>query len=422
MHSSAYSAPARPVRRHRIRRRLVWLLVILFVVYLIWSWIAVPSSAFAGINQTSNDNLAPAPAPSLTWPASGQAAIGTAGRGLLATHGEQTGVPIASVAKVMLALAVLQKKPFAADSSGATITITQTDVDSYNRWVVKDGSVVLVQAGEQISEYQALQALLLPSANNMADTLATWAFGSIAAYDSYANEFADSHGMSSSHFVDASGFDPATVSSASDLVKLGQLALKNSVISDIAAQHSAVLPVAGTVYNVNSLLGKNGVVGLKTGNTDQAGGCLLFAANRIVGGRTVQIVGAVLAVPNLASALSLSSSLLVSAQSNLADTVVTNKGATVATYHLPWGESASAVSDDNLHAISWGGSDVTTYNVLDKVRLPAGKSQVIGKRVEISNATGTRTSVPLILDGDLHGPSLWWRMTHPAKTWQLRFS
>jgi D-alanyl-D-alanine carboxypeptidase (penicillin-binding protein 5/6) len=421
MHLSAYRAPVRPVRRHR-GRRVIWLVVVLFVVYLIWSWIAIPASAFAGIAQVANDNLAPSAAPALSWPAGGQAAIGTGGHGILASHGEQTGVPIASVAKVMLALAVLNQRPISADGQGGTITISQTDVDSYSHWLAHDGSVVLVQAGEQISEYQALQALLLPSANNMADTLANWAFGSIAAYDSYANDFADGHGMTASHFADASGFDPATVSSASDLVKLGQLALKNSIISDIASQHSAVLPVAGTVYNVNSLLGKNGVVGLKTGNTDQAGGCLLFTANRIVGNHTVQVVGAVLAAPNLTSALSLSSSLLVSAQANFADTVVTDKGATLATYRLPWGESATAVADDNLHAISWGGNDVTTYNVLDKVHLPADKGQVIGKRVEVSNATATRTSVPIILDDELRGPSLWWRLTHPAKTWHLRFS
>jgi D-alanyl-D-alanine carboxypeptidase (penicillin-binding protein 5/6) len=421
MYPRAYPAPARPVRRHR-GRRLIWFGNVLFVIYLKWSWIALPSSAFAGINQASNDNLAPGAAPSLSWPASGQAAIGTVGHGILATHGEQTSAPIASVAKVMLALAVLNKRPISGDGQGGTITITQSDVDAYNRWVAKDGSVVLVQAGEQLSEYQALQALLLPSANNMADILAGWAFGSIAAYDSYANEFADNHGMNRTHFADASGFDPATVSSANDLVKLGQLAMKNSIISDIASQRSAVLPVAGTVYNVNSLLGKNGVIGLKTGNTDQAGGCLLFAANRTVGSHTVQIIGAVVDAPNLSSALSLSSTLLASARDDFADTVVTDKGATVATYHLPWGESVSAVSDDNLHAVSWGGNDVTTYNVLDKVRLPAGKGQVIGKRVVISNAADTRSSVPIILDGSLHGPSLWWRLTHPAKTWHLRFS
>jgi D-alanyl-D-alanine carboxypeptidase (penicillin-binding protein 5/6) len=396
------------------------LVLIFFVLYLVWSWLAVPTSAFSGVTQTG-DSSASAANPHLAWPTSGQAAIGTSEHGVLSTYGAQTGVPIASVAKVMLALAVLNQKPISGSSSGGTITISQADVDAYNRWVAKDGSVVLVQAGEQLSEYQALQALLLPSANNMADILATWAFGSIAAYDDYANNYVSARGMSATHFADASGFDPATVSSASDLVKLGQLALKNSVIADIAMQHSAVLPVAGTVYNVNSLLGKNGVVGLKTGNTDQAGGCLLFVAKHTVGNQTVTLVGAVLAAPDLSSALSLSSTLLVSARSAFADQVVTDQSTEVASYKMPWGETVTAVADDNLHAVSWGGGDVATYNVLDKVRLPASDKQVIGKRIANSTATKVHTSVPIVLHGELHGPSLLWRITHPVETWHLRF-
>jgi D-alanyl-D-alanine carboxypeptidase (penicillin-binding protein 5/6) len=409
--------PAKPRRR---RRRLVRLVVVLFVVYLGWSWLAVPSSAFNGVTNSTGDP-ASAANPHLAWPTSGQAAIGTAEHGVLSSYGGQASAPIASVAKVMLALAVLKQKPITGDSSGGTITISQADVDSYRSWVAKDGSVVPVQAGEQLSEYQALQALLLPSANNMADTLATWAFGSIAAYDNYANDFAAQHGMTATHFADASGFDPATVSSASNLVKLGQLAVKESVIMDIASQRSAVLPVAGTIYNVNSLLGKNGVIGLKTGNTDQAGGCLLFVANHTVGTQTVKLVGAVVAAPNLSSALSLSSTLLTSARSALADQIVTDKGKTVASYTMPWGETVTAVADDNLHAVSWGGGDVAVYNVLDKVRLPASDKQVIGKRVANSTATKVHNSVPIVLRGDLHGPSLVWRITHPAETWRLRF-
>lgn len=416
-----YAAPApQPVRRHTKRRKLIWLVLIMFVVYLAWSWLAVPTSAFSGASQNGNGSTTPAD-PRLAWPTSGQAAIGTSEHGVLATYGAQTSVPIASVAKVMLALAVLTKKPIAKDSSGETITISQADVDSYKGWVAKDGSVVPVQAGEQLSEYQALQALLLPSANNMADTLASWAFGSIAAYDSYANDFVASRGLGGTHFADASGFDPATVSRASDLVKLGQLAMKNPTIAEIASQRTASLPVAGTIYNVNSLLGKNGVVGLKTGNTDQAGGCLLFVANHTVGTETVTLIGAVLDVPNLSSALSLSSTLLLSARSALADQVVTDKGATVATYRMPWGETVTAVADDSLHAVSWGGGDVATFNVLTKVHLPASNKQVIGKRVATSAATKDRTSVPIVLRGTVHGPSLLWRFMHPVETWHLRF-
>ena len=397
------------------------LLAVLFVIYLAWSWLAVPTAALKNTSQ-GQQHTATTAAASVAWPSTGQAAIGTDVHGILASHGSQTGVPIASVAKVMLALAVIERRPFSSDSAGATITLTQADVDSYSSWLAKDGSVLPVAAGEQLSEYQALQGLLLPSANNMADTLATWAFGSIEAYERYANDFADHHHMNATHFADASGFDPATVSSATDLVTLGRLALQKPVISDIASQRSAVLPVAGTVYNVNSLLGKNGIDGLKTGNTDQAGGCLLFTADSLIGGKTVQLVGAVLGAPNLSSALGLSSKLLSSADTNLTDTVVTPKDTSVATFRLPWGESVQAVTNDDLHSVVWGGSDVATQNSFDAIRLPARDGQIIGKRVVTSNAINSRSSVPLILRGNLQGPSLLWRVMHPIDTWRLRFA
>lgn len=321
----------------------------------------------------------------------------------------------------MLALSVLRQKPISQDGQGATITLTQADVDSYNSWVAKDGSVALVQAGEQISEYQALQALLLPSANNFADTLATWAFGSIADYDSYVNNYAQQLGLQQTHFVDASGFDPGTVSSASDLLVIGKLALTNPILSDIVSQPSATLPVAGTVYNVNGLLGKYGTVGIKTGNTDQAGGCLLFAAKHSVGDQTVVVIGAVLAAPNLTQSLVSSRALLNSAEQSFSDSTLLQKNSVVATFRLPWGETAQALADDSLHTTSWGGGDTSSRLQLSNVKLPARQTDVIGKAVGSSKATGKTSSVPISLSADLHGPSLWWRLTHPAKTWQLHF-
>src|SRR5207245_1841316 len=120
--------------------------------------------------------------PKITWPAYGQAGIGAAGYGLLSVAGAQTAAPIASVAKVMTALAVLSQKPLELNQQGPTITITEEDVASYENYVTQGGSVVRVDSGEQISEYQALQAMLIPSANNMAFTLSRWAFGSTDNY------------------------------------------------------------------------------------------------------------------------------------------------------------------------------------------------------------------------------------------------
>src|SRR5487761_1565433 len=77
----------------------------------------------------------------LPWPAAGQAALGAQGYGLLASHNTAAPVPIASIAKVITALAVLKQKPLATGSQGPTITLDSTDVGFFNYYYLKDGSV-----------------------------------------------------------------------------------------------------------------------------------------------------------------------------------------------------------------------------------------------------------------------------------------
>jgi D-alanyl-D-alanine carboxypeptidase (penicillin-binding protein 5/6) len=409
--------PARHATRHIAR-----FLLLVLLAYIGWSFIAEPTISFAGTKTPLPSAGPKANAASVAWPAAAQAAIGTAEYGTLASNGPQTGVPIASVAKVMMALSILHERPFDQGEQGDTLTLTAQDVAIYNSYVAIDGSVARVAAGEQISEYQALQALLLPSANNMADSLANWAFGSVAEYTTYANNYAKELGMQSTHFADASGFDPGTVSSATDLVKLGQKAMQNDVIADIVSQETASIPVAGTIHNVNRLLDDgDGFVGIKTGNTDQAGGCLLFAAKYQKAGQTITIIGAVLGSPNLTQALRDSSALLASAKTNFVETAAIGKNTTVGTYTLPWGERASAKSEDEITAVTWRGTDVTTQVALTSIHASAKKNQTVGKIVERGSSVASTRSVTVTLDRDLHGPSFWWRLTHPADTWHLRF-
>src|SRR3569833_1055721 len=150
--------------------------------------------------------------PALPWPSYGQAAIGAVGYGLLDSAGATNSMPTASVAKIINALAVLQKKPLLANQPGPTITLSQADVDRYNLALSEDGSVIAVANGEQLSEHQALEAMILPSANNMAYSLAVWAFGSADNYVAFANNFVKPLGMDHTTVSDASGFAPQTVS------------------------------------------------------------------------------------------------------------------------------------------------------------------------------------------------------------------
>jgi serine-type D-Ala-D-Ala carboxypeptidase (penicillin-binding protein 5/6) len=350
--------------------------------------------------------------PSLTWPKNSEAAIGAEGFGVLASHGEQKAHPTASVTKVMLAVTILKKYPLALGETGPTLTMTQADVNSYNAYVAEDGSVAKVALGEKITEYQALEALLLPSADNIADTLAKWAYGSIGNYSVAANSLAATLGMSDSHFgtTDASGYSPDTVSTAQDLVLLGQEALKNPVIAQIVAKPTASVPVAGTIRNVNWMLGTDGINGIKTGNTDQAGGVYLFSAKRtFTDGQSVTIIGVVMDTSStLAQALNDSLPLLRSAEKNFTLTTLVNKGQVMGAYDVPWAKKVTAVASGSLTAVTWQGQDVTPKVSLRSLSAPVAK----GTRVGTVSFSVTSKTVPVVIEQDIAAPSWQWRLTH----------
>src|SRR4029077_4893097 len=95
-----------------------------------------------------------------------------------------------------------------------------------------------------------------------------------------------------------SGFSPLSVSIPADLIKLGQTVMLQTVFAQIVAQSQAPLPVAGVVHNLDTLLGEGGVVGIKTGHTDEAGGCFVMAADLTIDGLSVRIYSAVMGQPN----------------------------------------------------------------------------------------------------------------------------
>jgi D-alanyl-D-alanine carboxypeptidase (penicillin-binding protein 5/6) len=234
--------------------------------------------------------------PSTVWPAHGQAAV-QIGQSPVQAGPNQHAAAIASVAKVMTAYVVLRDHPLRPGEDGPTITLTDADVADTDRRRRQRESVVSIAAGEQLTQLQALQALLLPSANNIAAVLARWDAGSVDRFVARMNAAARSLGMTHTRYTDPSGFDYATVSTAADQVRVVDQATRLPVFASIVATPSATLPVAGTVHNTNTLLGDNGFVGVKTGSTAAAGGCFAFRAIRWIDGKRTTITGVVLGQP-----------------------------------------------------------------------------------------------------------------------------
>jgi D-alanyl-D-alanine carboxypeptidase (penicillin-binding protein 5/6) len=225
------------------------------------------------------------------WPVQGQAAL-VLGNGRSAASADEQPAPIASLAKVMTAYLTLQRYPLSGAQAGFTITITAADAQAEADDVSDGQSGVTVQAGEQLTERQLLEALLIPSGNNVAEILADQVAGSDTEFVAGMNAAARALGMRQTLYTDPSGFDPGTVSTAADQLRLLRQAMRFPVFRQIVSMASVTLPVAGTLTNFNPLISE-GYDG-KTGSDSAAGGCLAFFTRVTVNGRPQTAVGVVM--------------------------------------------------------------------------------------------------------------------------------
>lgn len=317
------------------------------------------------------------------------------------TSGDQIPLPTASVAKAVTALTILEKAPLSKGETGQVFTVSAADVQIYNQFVAEGGSVFKVVAGEQLNQYQALQALLLPSANNIAVSLTRWVFGSDQAYLDYANQLVERIGMTNTNISDSSGFSPNTTSTTSDLSLLGAEFLKNPVLAEIVNQKQATI-LGREVKNVNSSLGVDGINGIKTGFTHVAGGCLLFAAEQNIFGQQVAVIGAILGAPTRDVALAAAPELVAAMADNFEQVSVVEEGESVARVRTAWGQETAIVAEESLNFVAFKGESKDLEVQVDSKNLSGGLS-IAGKTVHAS------------LQGTIDPPGIFWRLTHPLE-------
>jgi D-alanyl-D-alanine carboxypeptidase (penicillin-binding protein 5/6) len=239
---------------------------------------------------THNDPR-PTDVPAVSWPQQGQAAL-VLSNGRPAASPHEQPAPIASLAKVMTAYLTLKRYPLSGAQNGFTITITATQVRDEAQDTGEKQSGVAVAAGEQLTERQLLEALLIPSGNNIARILAAQVAGSETSFIADMNAEARTLGMDHTTYTDPSGFDPSTVSTAADQLRVFEQAMRVPVFRQIVAMPSVTLPVAGTLTNFNPLIA-DGYAG-KTGSDSAAGGCLAFFTQVTVAGHGLTAVGVVM--------------------------------------------------------------------------------------------------------------------------------
>lgn len=369
----------------------------------------VPRASAEVVDSQQSDTSAAA----VAFPDFGSSAVGAVGfDGILAKSGSQKPRPIASITKVVTALVVLEVKPIAAGQDGPSLTFTQRDVTILSQVLARQGSWQPVKPGWTTSERAAIETMLIPSANNYAESLAIWAYGSVPKYLAAARIFLKANGLDHTTLVDSNGLSDGDTSTPSDLVALGKLALTSPVIATAVAKPTATEPNVGEIDNTNLLLGSGGVNGIKTGTTNQAGACLLFSALLHKGGKSIQVVGVILGAKTHPQLDGYVLPLLQSVRAGLHVLSLATKGEAFATYETKWGGVGKAVAVADTSVLVWGRAVLQRSAAVQSIT-----GGVEGERVGTLRyvVNGRTVRVGLMLDRDVLAAPIWWRLTHPLR-------
>ncbi|WP_437028117.1 D-alanyl-D-alanine carboxypeptidase [Streptomyces sp. enrichment culture] len=394
------------VRRVKIWTPLVVLLLIVFGVVQAMRPLPAPT-----LDLTAQDSFTfDGGKPEIPWPSSGQAALDVQGIGTFGSSGDQKPVPIASVAKVMTAYVILRDHSLKSGAEGPKIKIDQAAEEQSE---AGDESTVHVYEGDSISQREALESILIASANNVARLLARWDAGSEKAFVEKMNAAAKDLGMTNTTYTDPSGLNNTTVSTAVDQVKLAKEAMKEPAFREVAAMMSYDDYKGVNHSNWNHLVGHNDVVGIKTGTTTSALGNLVFAAKKEVGGETRTIVGAVVRQPAggadntiLGAALDSSDKLIRAAQDTLKSSTILKKGTVVGYVDDGLGGRTPVVATQDVKAVGWAGLTVKLTFDADEVPHTAQAGTKVGTLTVGDGGTSGAVKVPVALRDDLVEPGL----------------
>ena len=213
-------------------------------------------------------------------------------------------LPIASVTKIMTLLIA------AEELQAGRLSMEDTVVASYNAFIT-DGSVIWLNEGEKMSVYDILRSIVISSANDACVALAEHISATEEAFVSRMNKRAQELGMTNTHFVNCTGLDAENhCSTAADVAKMAAELRKYDYYDEFLLTRLTYVREgtdrATQLLNTNKLLGYEGITGLKTGTTDNAGYCFAATAKR----NGMELVAVVLGAKNDESRFDIARQLL----------------------------------------------------------------------------------------------------------------
>lgn len=409
-HKSRQSASSgRLGRRALVASGLVLLLAVVFVAVQLLRPVPAPSVRTVLQGETT----VPGNATPLPFAPGAETAVLVSGVGTIGSVGGNAPVPLASVTKIMSSLVLLADHPLAVGAAGPSITITPADVAAYEAEKAANDSVVAVRAGEQLTEREALEAALIPSADNVIRLLARWDAGTTSAFVARMNARAHLLGLDHTHYAGPSGVNPASVSSASDEARLAEVALRNPVLAQIVSMPQVELPVAGLQYNVDADLGRDGIVGVKTGWVPAGGASFVFAARHRVAGRIRTVIGAIVGVqqaPPLPSVLAAGDRLVRAVEDRLEVIKVLRPGQVVGSLTPGGGSTVRLVLTSGARLLAWPGAHVqVSVHLVRRLSLPLAAGTRVGVAT-VRTGTTEQRDLPVVVASRVPAPSLGWRL------------
>ena len=186
----------------------------------------------------------------------------------------------ASTTKIMTAIVSLEHYPL-----DKVLQVT----DEY----LVEGSKMKLVPGERISVENLLYGMLLPSGNDAAHVLADNYPGGINGFIAAMNKKAKDLQLTNTHYIDPAGYEDDNFSTAFDMARLTSYALQNPEFRRIVRtkSYTAVDESRINIHelsNLNQLLSRSEVTGVKTGFTNEAGGVLVTSVD--ISGKTYVIV------------------------------------------------------------------------------------------------------------------------------------
>lgn len=187
-------------------------------------------------------------------------------------------LPIASITKIMTLL-------IAAEEIKAGRLHMEDVITASAHAFSMDGSVIWLNEGEKMSVYDITRSIVISSANDACVALAEHIGGSEEEFVKQMNQHAAQLGMKNTHFVNCTGLDAEDhYSTASDVAKMAAELRKYDYFDEFLLTRLTYVREgtdrATQLLNTNKLLGYNGITGLKTGTTDNAGYCFTATAKR----------------------------------------------------------------------------------------------------------------------------------------------